>query len=425
MLVELTLVPALAVIVIWMARLINHDGTWEADIRLESDYAALRIKRSCGPTAMIAASPEVGGEISANHQAAVDPPGDEPGRGPEVTDQAGGKPAIRITRPAPLGGGGPDEMGSIAGTASEPGLTDCKVVLYAQTNKWYVQPFVDRPYTDIGDDGTWEAEIHLGRRYAALLVRSSYRPATTLAALPRVGGDILAIHQVSSEPEGTRKGESRRLRFSGYEWRVKSSDGRVGPGPNYFSDGEDSAFVDDRGRLHLRIAHRDGRWWCSEVISERSFGYGTYRFYLDSNVDDLDPNIVLGLFTWNDAPAYHHREIDVEISRWGDPNNRNAQFVVQPYTRPRNIARFQVPPGLAASTHVFTWEPERISCRSLAGLGADPAETKGVIQQHTFTQDIPRAGGENARINLWLLAGKRPVGARSAELVISKFEFVP
>src|SRR5437870_9597705 len=58
-----------------------------------------------------------------------------------------------------------------------------------------------------------------------------------------------------------------------------------------------------------------------------SFGFGTYRFRLDSPVDDIDPNAVVGLFTWSDRPDFNHREIDIEISRWGEPGNPNAQFV--------------------------------------------------------------------------------------------------
>lgn len=223
----------------------------------------------------------------------------------------------------------------------------------------------------------------------------------------------------SDRPRGVRT-----LRFSGYDWTVKSSDRRVGPGPNYFSDSGDNVTVDARGRLHLRITRRDGRWHCAEVVSAQSFGYGTYRFYLDDAVDDLDPQVVLGMFTWHDDPAYHHREIDIEVSRWGRADNENGQFVVQPYTRPRNIVRFHLPAGLRSSTHGFTWTPDKVLCRSLKGHDPTASEPGLVIHQHTFTEDIPRAGGENARINLWLLGGRQPADGKEAEIIISKFEFV-
>lgn len=217
---------------------------------------------------------------------------------------------------------------------------------------------------------------------------------------------------------------SRTLRFSGYDWAVKSSEGRVGPGPNYFSDRDDNVAVDAEGRLHLRVTQRDGSWFCAEVISTRSFGYGTYRFYLDGAVDSLDPRIILGMFTWNDDPAYNHREIDIEVSRWGRPDNENGQFVVQPYQRSGNVTRFQIPTGMRSSTHSFVWGPDRILCRSLKGHEPDASDPDLLIHQHTFTEGVPRAGGENARINLWLLAGRPPADGKEVEIVISKFEFV-
>ncbi|HWS99441.1 MAG TPA: glycoside hydrolase family 16 protein [Pyrinomonadaceae bacterium] len=242
------------------------------------------------------------------------------------------------------------------------------------------------------------------------------------AALAALAG-ATCCRSAAPAPQAVQGNSSavRRIQFSGYEWVVKSSEGRVGPGPNYFSDGGDNVTVDDRGRLHLRLTERDGRWYCAEVVSARSFGYGTYRFYLDTPAEALDPQAVLGMFTWNDDPAYNHREIDIEVSRWGRADNQNGQFVVQPYTRPTNVVRFQIPAGLRATTHLFTWRPDGVFAQSFKGHAAAP-EPGSVIRQHNFTQGIPRAGGENARINLWLLAG-RPPRAGEQEVVVSKFEF--
>src|SRR5438552_1494221 len=155
-----------------------------------------------------------------------------------------------------------------------------------------------------------------------------------------------ATPAVVSTPSVGADATIRTLRFSGYEWVVKAAtNGPVGPGPNYFSDGPDTVWVDEADRLHLRINAKDGRWRAAEVISTRSFGYGTYRFYLDTNVDEFDPNVVLGLFTWSDEPAFYHRELDIEISRWGQEKNELGQCVVQPYAQPDNYVRFALPQG--------------------------------------------------------------------------------
>lgn len=343
------------------------------------------------------------------------------------------KPRVSITL-VPLGGAGPDAMATIGGIVSGVNSRECKVVVFARTNTWYVQPYVASPYTPIGKNGKWETQTHLGDEYAALLVESSYTPPATTDSLPEVGAQVLAIARVSAGSRTTQKlakrggGDkptARKIQFSGYQWKVKSSSGPVGPGPNYFSDSSDNVTVDRNGRLHLRITQHGGHWYCAEVISTRSFGYGTYRFYVDNNIDNIDPRVVLGMFTWSDTPAYHHREIDIEISRWGDTNNKNGQFVVQPYTHAINIVRYQIPIGLNRSTHSFRWQSDTVFCESLKGFFRGQAEKGSIIQQHAFTQDIPEAGDENARINLWLLNGDPPMDSNEVELVISRFEFEP
>jgi hypothetical protein len=209
---------------------------------------------------------------------------------------------------------------------------------------------------------------------------------------------------------------SRMIHFSGHEWRVKSSDESIGPGPNYFSGSTGNVEVDDRGKLHLRITSRNGHWYCAEVVSMRSFGYGTYRFTVESSTAELDANAVLGLFTWSNDPAFHNRELDIEISRWGEENGRNGQFVVQPFEFPEHIIRFDLPSGPA--THSFAWRADEVKFE-----GVD--RSNNVIRRHTFGTNIPPAGGENARINLWLMQGRPPQSERGIEVVISSFEFVP
>ena len=340
------------------------------------------------------------------------------------------EPRIEITVVPPKGGG-PDRVDRIAGIVGGVDNKESKVVIFALGGgTWYVQPYTASPYTSINNDGKWESDTHLGSEYAALLVNPSYKPPDTTATLPKVGGAVLAIvvvpakekPELAAKPDHTD--EVRVLQFSGYEWKVKSSSGQVGPGPNHFSDSKENVELDARGRLRLRISHHDGQWYCPEVVSTRSFGYGTYKFYIDGSIDDMDPSIVLGLFTWSDAPAYSHREIDVEISKWGNENNKNGQFVVQPYTNPMSIVRFEIPRGLSATTHSFTWKPDSVFCQSVKGITGAP-EKSIVIEEHAFTQGIPQAGGENARINLWLISGKPPKDGKEAEIIISKFEFVP
>lgn len=209
----------------------------------------------------------------------------------------------------------------------------------------------------------------------------------------------------------------RTVEFGGVRWTVRDSGGEVeGPGPNRFSADPRDVWVDANG-LHLRIVPRGGRWLSTQVVAEKALGYGTYRFTLAGPVDRLDPRVVLGLFTWDDAETDAHRELDVEVSRWGDPLRSNAQFVVQPYDTLGNAVRFELPP-LPTGVAAFEWLPES------AAFSYRTAEGK-LLAEHTFGQGVPRAGDERAMINLWLYEGKPPRDGRPVEVVIRGFRFTP
>jgi len=141
-----------------------------------------------------------------------------------------------------------------------------------------------------------------------------------------------------------------------------------GPGPNYFSNSANNVFVDTSGRLHLKITTQANHWYCAEVVLQASPGHGTYRWYLDTPVDALDPNVVLGLFTWSDLPDYANREIDIEFSRWGMVKNLNAQYVVQPFDLANHLYRFNEPAGLPQSTHSFRWGAGNVAFNQREGI---------------------------------------------------------
>ena len=220
----------------------------------------------------------------------------------------------------------------------------------------------------------------------------------------------------------------RSIQFAGHNWEVKS--GYNGPGPNYFSDSENNVWVDENGDLHLKITNQGGQWDCAEIISEESFGYGTYVYTVDSRVDLLDQNIVLGLFTWDTyAPEYNYREIDFEFSRWKNPANDIGQYVIQPWEPEENMFRFDIDyAGQSnATTHVMTWRPnpDGIYFKSYYGsFSLAPPPEDMIIDWHYTAADNPPAGGENARMNLWLIDGLAPSNGQESEIVISDFQFL-
>lgn len=107
-------------------------------------------------------------------------------------------PSIEITE-VPSKGAGPEAVETIAGKVAGVKVKDCKVVVFARTDKWYVQPYIASPDTTINDDGTWDNDTHLGSEYAALLVKSGYRPPSTTGTLPSVGGNVLAVARATAK----------------------------------------------------------------------------------------------------------------------------------------------------------------------------------------------------------------------------------
>jgi hypothetical protein len=107
--------------------------------------------------------------------------------------------SIEITL-VPAEGEGPDSHGNIGGAVSNVLHPEqYKIVLYAQTNTWYIQPTIKDHFTDIDRRGHWGNRTHLGYRYAAILVQTSFKPTSPTEKLPDVGGPVLARTEVAAK----------------------------------------------------------------------------------------------------------------------------------------------------------------------------------------------------------------------------------
>lgn len=327
-----------------------------------------------------------------------------------------GTPSIEITRVPVADAGGPEKMEFIEGRVSNarPGQ---KVVLYAHSGVWWVQPFGNQPLTNIQADSTWKNSTHLGTEYAALLVNSGFQPAAKLVTLPAMGEAVVALVVKGGAPGGRTPPATKTIHFSGYDWTVRAAGSdRGGEALSYDPD---NVSVDSKGFLHLRMQARDGRWSCAELYLTRALGQGTYRFVVQNSAH-LPPSAVVGLFIFDEQSLVDARsELDIELSRWGNPNGKNAQYVVQPFYVPENVVRFNAPPGLVS--HEFRWTSGSASFQSLRGssTGGNP------IAQHAFTSGIPEAGGQTVHIDLYDYHHSRSGLQAPVEVVIEKFDYLP
>jgi signal transduction histidine kinase len=109
------------------------------------------------------------------------------------------KPSIKFVTVPRADKGGVIEQDVISGTVSGA-RSGQRVVLFARSGAWYVQPWADQPFTDVQPDSTWSNSTHLGTEYAALLVDAGYIPQAMTYVLPVEGGGVVAVASVEGTP---------------------------------------------------------------------------------------------------------------------------------------------------------------------------------------------------------------------------------
>jgi len=307
-------------------------------------------------------------------------------------------------------------------------FTNFRIVCYIFISGygWVTKPYSASPLTTINADGTFSVAIATG----------GIDPLATIvylgvcnkdASIPILSGGteipasipVYTSQKINRDPTNCHK----VISWSGYEWYIKNSGGgEIGPGLNVFNDTTNNVFVDANGFLHLKIFYNAGKWECSEIVSTTSFGYGIYTFELASGIS-IDPNAVLGLFTWeDDAAAENNREIDIEVSQWGVETNPNAQYVIQPFQDPCDMIRFNVFFNKSDSTHRFQWEQGSITFQSYYNLSGWQTAASIIEDWVNNGTNVPSHGNENVRLNLWIDDGMSI--KTNQEVVIKKFSFL-
>lgn len=216
--------------------------------------------------------------------------------------------------------------------------------------------------------------------------------------------------------------------FSGIDWIVRRNSTPEGPQNNVFAGkGVAVSFNKDRS-VTLKVAQKNGTWYGSELYMTRGLGYGTYIFQLNESPFELDPNIVLGLFTYSPSEAYYHREIDIEFSAWGVSGAPvKGQFVVQPYYQRGNMKTFADNHLSGPVSCAFTWTAKAVSFLAWSGHGPMPAPgDPSVIASWAFRNSarIPKPGDEAVHLNLYLAHGSvPPAGTGRLDITVKSFTF--
>jgi hypothetical protein len=222
------------------------------------------------------------------------------------------------------------------------------------------------------------------------------------------------------------------LTFSGYTWNVRTGVAQA-PGPNNWS--RNNAWVDSNGKLHLKMTYNTtlAKWECAEVSTAKKLGFGKYEWTVDGKIDQLNQDVVLGLFNYLSASTGGTKqagEIDIEFSKWGIPNLAKAgSFTVWPPNNTR-ITNWSTSFAITAANtttstrHSFTWTSKSVAFQSLDGLGNKIATANYAPSR--YSTSIPQLAAP-AIINLWLFRGTSVTLPKdqSVEVIISKFTYSP
>jgi hypothetical protein len=228
--------------------------------------------------------------------------------------------------------------------------------------------------------------------------------------------------------------QPRTIGFAGQEWFVKQYDSLVGPGPNYFSDHGQNVWVDENGWLHLKI-HYDSlnqRWWCAEVIAKAPTRFGAHHIQVSGFTDQLDPNVVLGVFLYKHMGHGHKPEIDIEFSRWGNANNpTNASFSLHAHNQRQFHQAFYYQTNKKgeltchlrwtrrnihyAISHGHNQRASLFKTRHFGKYRLGPGYHKSLVPHES--------DGLCMHLNLWLVNGQPPMNGKSAEIVVKNVLF--
>lgn len=273
--------------------------------------------------------------------------------------------------------------------------------------------------------------------------RTAFQPLLSLLVVGLVV--LTGACEIEDPPPYGRVGD--QVRFSGYDWYVKTGPSLLGPGPNLFSNRPEDVFIDAQGFLHLRIAEHDGVWYSTEVVGLDTVGYGVYTWVISGDYENIPENTVLGLFTWNTESFQEeaNSEVDIELAKWTDPAAKSLHMSVQPvnfdpfYPERTHEADTEAGDLIGVTTHQFSWTDSLIVWKSWKGErtggeliaewsfdDTNPARVKNENGLASRPIVIPAPmNNTNVRMNHWMLFGIPPADGQEHEAVIRSFRYEP
>ncbi len=224
---------------------------------------------------------------------------------------------------------------------------------------------------------------------------------------------------------------TRTIAWKGHTWKVTQ-----GHLAGVAQGNPANVFIDREGYLHLRIVNRAGTYTASEVFSTDKMGYGTYQWWIQGRVDNMDKSTVLGLFPYGPRARIGkdaEDELDIEFSKWNNTRCSgacNADFNFYPATGNLHLGptgrHFAINlNGGTLTTARLVWTPTSVTGTIMSGL-QPIGTTANVLKTWTFAPPDPKARIPQqpmpTGMNLWCF---RVLPASDQQVILRDFQFVP
>lgn len=194
--------------------------------------------------------------------------------------------------------------------------------------------------------------------------------------------------------------------------------------------------IDQNGYVHLRIVNSGGTYTASEMFSQDNMGYGTYQWWIQGPIDNMDKSTVLGLFPYGPVAGIGkdgENELDIEFSKWNNTlcsGACNADFTFYPATGNFNLGPTEKDFEINLNGGTFTtarlvWTPTSVTGTIMSGL-QPIGTTANVLKTWIFAPTDPTARIPQQPLptgmNLWCF---KVLPASNQEVVLQDFQFVP
>lgn len=204
------------------------------------------------------------------------------------------------------------------------------------------------------------------------------------------------------------------ISWKGRTWTVRDSEGN--PGNNLWA--AECVHVDTSGWLRIETRNIASNWYCGQVESDDSPGFGTYRWYTVGQQHLLHTNLVGNLSTYLDLG----HELDIQFGYAYEDDGTNFGYNVQPYYMAGHRQAVARTVTNLYQTHEFVWNPRTVAYRSWYGHSAQPSNPSLVFGEWTYEgTDVPGDTNEHIRMNLWMFGALPPSSNQS--LLIADFTY--